>query len=72
MHGSHNIVLEIRHGKKLLKHKGLTTHSWASQEIIYLTQKHKSTIKFEEIQTKSSSFGAPKIANNDNHHLIGQ
>jgi len=36
--------------------KGLTLVR--SHEIIYLTRKHKHTIKFEGIQTKSSS-GAP-------------
>jgi len=56
---------------------GLTTH-WDSHEIVYLTQKHKHMIKFEGIQTKSSSLGAPnedggrKITINDKHHLIGQ
>jgi len=43
-----------------------------------LTQKHKRTIKFEGIQTKSCSLGAStedggqKIAINHKHYLIGQ
>jgi len=57
---------------------GLATHSWASQEIINFSRKHKSTIKFEGIQTKLFSLGAPNedngrtIANNYKRHLIGQ
>jgi len=52
------------------------THSWESHEIVYLTRKHKRTIKFEEVQMKSSLLGAPnedderKIAINDKRHIL--
>jgi len=42
------------------------------------TRKHKRTIKFEEIHTRSCLLGAPtkddgrKSAIDDKHHLIGQ
>jgi len=43
-----------------------------------LTRKHKCTIKFEGIQTKSCLLGAPteddgqKHSTNDKHHLLGR
>jgi len=58
--------------------KGLASRLWESHGIIYMTRKHKRTIKFEGIQTELPSLGAPnendgwKIAINDKHHLIGQ
>jgi len=47
----------------LVNDESLATHSWESHEVVYLTRKHKRTIKFEEIQMKSSSLGALKEDN---------